>query len=260
MKRLPYILLLFLLVLASCRGKGTSTNTLPLPCNIQKHDTVIGAWEVVYDAKKNIEVVKPKRLPLDGTNLNSNPDSTINGIFMLSLYEHGYSVESFVGMPHDSIPLIEDKLPLCKREGLCVDCRDIYSMFVNVDRTELLIATQTPGGFRNEYSTFIVTPITPENKYVLDDSRCIYTSYAHFRTENGICLGMTQEELIALKGEKYSIREDGDMVYQYLPEDLPEVTDVEDWNWYVEHETGIHWQEFSFVNGIVTYFMIAFSI
>lgn len=52
MKRLLYILLLSLLVLTSCRGKGTSTNTLPMSCDIQEHDTVIGAWEVVYDAKK----------------------------------------------------------------------------------------------------------------------------------------------------------------------------------------------------------------
>ena len=142
-----------------------------------------------------------------------NLDSTIVGVLTLCCYQNG-------PLPHwmdDDYQIEEDTCPLrMKNVAQYGPIGGIYALYMNIDSTELLIAMQAPGMNRGDVGTLMVVPIDKSELDELPLSRCTYTNLPHFQTEQGVRIGMTQEELIALKGNQFHKNEDGFISYESL--------------------------------------------
>lgn len=147
------------------------------------------------------------------------PDSTINGVFKLCVYDTdtNFSVEQFANMPADQIALIGDQqwpqkyLPY-------TDSFDEVSLFVNVDSTELLVASQAHGLLKNQYEAFLIIPVEDDIRPLLLHSECISTIYSHFMLDCGLGLNSPQSEVLRIKGNKYSLQSNGSWKYSYMSE------------------------------------------
>ena len=96
------------------------------------------------------------------------------------------------------------------------ELRDSYALFLNRDSTELLIAVQAPGMNRGDVGTLVVVRVERNDLEKLFLSRCTYINLPHFQTEQGVRIGMTQDELIALKGNQFRKNEGGYISYTSL--------------------------------------------
>jgi hypothetical protein len=142
-----------------------------------------------------------------------NLDSTIVGVMTLCCYQNG----PLHGWMDDDHQIEEDTYPLCiKNVAQYGPIGGIYALYMNIDSTELLIAMQAPGMNRGDVGTLMVVLVDKNELDKLPLSRCTYTNLPHFQTEQGVRIGMTQEELIALKGNQFHKNEDGFISYESL--------------------------------------------
>ena len=142
-----------------------------------------------------------------------NLDSTIVGVLTLCCYQNG----PLHGWMDDSLLIEEETFPLCiKSVSQFCPIGGMYALYMNMDSTELLIAMQAPGMNRGDVGTLMVIPVDRKELDKLPLSRCTYTNLPHFQTEQGVRIGMTQEELIALKGNQFHKNEDGFISYESL--------------------------------------------
>ena len=119
------------------------------------------------------------------------PDSTVNNILVLGRSE---SAESFY--------------PYISSEQYITHLRESPVIgFSNKDNSEYLLLYQYEGGVRNSFGCFEIGYTNDLQKKVTD------IDYDKFRTESGLMLGITINELKSIKGSSYT--QDGDkVVYQ----------------------------------------------
>jgi len=147
-------------------------------------------------------------------------DTTINNGLKLWVYEdwEEFSVEKFANCSFDVIPI----LSITESEQMPLPIHfqkyryEAFSIFINNDTTEVLLAAQGLGLPLNKYEAFYISSINEENEYILTFPQCIYTHYDHFITNGGCHLGMTKEELLSIKGNGFSVLNDGNLEYSYL--------------------------------------------
>lgn len=147
-------------------------------------------------------------------------DTTINNGLKLWVYEdwEEFSVEKFANCSFDVIPI----LSITESEQMPLPIHfqkyryEAFSIFINNDTTEVLLAAQGLGLPLNKYEAFYISSINEENEYILTFPQCIYTHYDHFITNGGCHLGMTKEELLSIKGNGFSVLNDGNWEYSYL--------------------------------------------
>ena len=126
------------------------------------------------------------------------PDTTINGVLIL-------------GHPRSIVKTIGDQSKWVKEVG-----RGPRSVIANIGRTEYLILYQGYGGYRNEIEEFEVGLMKGMKEKVR------VSKIDSFATESGVRLGMTVEELVAVKGKKFvKTREEGKMVLRYTIDNFP---------------------------------------
>lgn len=77
-----------------------------------------------------------------------------------------------------------------------------YDLFLTRDSLEYMVAMLCYGQFRTSYRVFCIGKVEVSK---MSTNRHLYTNtlLPHFYTENGIHLGMTLEEIRAIKGENY---------------------------------------------------------
>lgn len=142
-----------------------------------------------------------------------NPDSTIVGVLTLCCYQNGslpYSIE-------DSLLIDGTQHPLnVKNDIYSRSITFLYALYLNIDSTELLIAIQAPGMNRGNVGELMVVSIDKDDFERLPLTQCTYTNLPHFQTEQGVRIGMTYDELIALKGNQFHKNEDGFISYESL--------------------------------------------
>ena len=142
-----------------------------------------------------------------------NLDSTIVGVLTLCCYQNG----PLHGWMDDDYQIEEDTCPLrIKNVAQYGPIGGIYALYMNIDSTELLIAMQAPGMNQGDVGTLMVVPIDKSELDELPLSRCTYTNLPHFQTEQGVRIGMTYDELIALKGNQFHKNECGYISYESL--------------------------------------------
>jgi len=142
-----------------------------------------------------------------------NIDSTIVGVLTLCCYKNG----PLHGWIDDSHQIEEETFPLCiESVSHFGPIGEIYALYMNIDSTELLIATQAPGMNRGDVGSLMVFPINSDELEKLPLIRCTYTNFPHFQTEQGVRIGMTQDELISLKGNRFYKYKDGYICYTSL--------------------------------------------
>ena len=142
-----------------------------------------------------------------------NLDSTIVGVMTLCCYQNG----PLHGWIDDDHQIEEETFPLYIKDiSRFGPIGGIYALYMNMDSTELLIAMQAPGMNRGDVGTLMVISVDNKELDKLPLSRCTYTNLPHFQTEQGVRIGMTQEELIALKGNQFHKNEDGFISYESL--------------------------------------------
>lgn len=120
-------------------------------------------------------------------------DTTINNGFKLWVYEDWkeFSVEKFANCSFDDIPILsiteseQMPLPVHFQKYRYED----FSIFINNDTTEVLLAGQGPGLPLNKYDAFYISNINKENEYILTFPQCVYTHYDHFITNGGVSPG-----------------------------------------------------------------------
>ena len=147
-------------------------------------------------------------------------DTIINNGLKLWVYEdwEEFSVEKFANCSIDDISLFSITehepmpLPVIFQKYRYED----FTVFLNKDTTELLLAAQGPGLPQSKYDAFYISPVNKENEYILSFPQCVYTPYNHFITCGGCHLYMTKEEVLSIKGNRFSILEDGNWQYSYL--------------------------------------------
>lgn len=184
-------------------------------------------------------------------------DTTINNGLKLWVYEDWkeFSVEKFANCSFDDIPI----LSITESEQMPLPIHfqkyryENFSIFINNDTTEVLLAGQGPGLSLNKYDAFYISNINKENEYILTFPQCVYTHYDHFITNGGCHLGMTKEELLSIKGNSFSVLEDGNWEYSYLSN--PDDKDILEF--YKKSGKGDVIWEFFFKDDVVVCFFIA---
>lgn len=146
-------------------------------------------------------------------------DSTIIGVLTLCCYQNG-PLHGWVDEDH----IIDGaQYPLTIENAIYgKELTDSHALFLNRDSSELLIAIQAPGMNRGDVGVLMVIPINKNDLEKLPLSRCTYTALPHFQTEQGVRIGMTQDELIALKGCQFHKNEGGYISYASLSPELKE--------------------------------------
>ena len=141
-----------------------------------------------------------------------NLDSTIVGVLTLCCFDGP--------LPHwiDEDHLIDGtQYPLTIENAIYgKELRELYALFLNNDSTELLVAVQAPGMNRGDVGMLMVVHVGKNDLEKIFLSRCTYTALPHFQTEQGVRIGMTQEELIALKSNQFYKNEGGYISYVSL--------------------------------------------
>lgn len=184
-------------------------------------------------------------------------DTTINNGLKLCVYEdwEEFSVEKFANYSSDAIPI----LSITESEQMPLPIHfqkyryEAFTLFINNDTTEMLLAAQGLGLPLNKYEAFYISNINEENEYILTFPQCVYTHYDHFVTNEGCHIGMTQEELLSIKGNSFSVLEDGNWEYSYLSD--PDDKDILDF--YKKSGKGDVIWEFFFKDDVVVCFFIA---
>lgn len=118
------------------------------------------------------------------------PDSTINGIFIL---RNSNSIQDFYKEISD--------IHLQEEQSACNPFGYSFVAFVNKDSSQYLMAFKYDGDAANSYSAFEIGYVTT------DFFRCIgdfyTTEFDTFKTESGICLSMPYYSILKLKGTNY---------------------------------------------------------
>lgn len=123
--------------------------------------------------------------------VNFSPDSTVNKSLVLHNDESSKRFYSDIL----SLKLIEDL-----RESPVIG-------FKTKNGKEYLLVYQYEGGIKNAFSCF-------EIGFVGNDEKdFIFTNYNQFKTESGVKLGMSMEDLIKIKGKDYK-KEENKIIYQ----------------------------------------------
>lgn len=145
--------------------------------------------------------------------LCQNLDSTIVGVLTLCCFQNG-PLHNWIDEDH----LIDGtQYPLTIENAIYgKELTDLYALFLNRDSSELLVAVQAPGMNRGDVGMLMVIPINKNDLEKLFLSRCKYINLPHFQTEQGVRIGMTQDELIALKGNQFRENEGGYISYTSL--------------------------------------------
>ena len=142
-----------------------------------------------------------------------NLDSTIVGVMTLCCYQNG----PLHGWIDEDYWIDGGQYPLTIENAIYgKELRDSYALFLNRDSTELLIAVQAPGMNRGDVGTLVVVRVERNDLEKLFLSRCKYINLPHFQTEQGVRIGMMQDELIALKGNQFRKNEGGYISYTSL--------------------------------------------
>ena len=138
--------------------------------------------------KSQIEnITKEKHIYVDTIALK--PDLTVNGLALLN---------------DTSIQKITKKKIVIK-EGI----REApIAIFLNKKNTQYLLASQYEGDVANYFSLFEIGYLKDELSL---DSIGFKTQTDDFKTESGLKLGMTMDELVKIKGKGYSINKDGEI-------------------------------------------------
>lgn len=128
------------------------------------------------------------------------PDSTINGIFILS------NPKSFLDFYKESSKThLQDEISSYNPFGYS------FIAFVNKDTSQYLISFEFDGDVTNSYSAFEIGYVTT------DFFRCIdvfyVTEYRFFSTESGIFLNMPSDQLLELKGKNCCIKNNNTINY-----------------------------------------------
>ena len=119
------------------------------------------------------------------------PDSTINNVLILNNRE---SSKKFY--------------PKISSENLINFLRESPVLgFSDKTRKEYLLLYQYEGGVKDEFSCFEIGYISDLQKEITK------TGYSSFKTESGLKLGMSFEELIKIKGKDYTKKENN-IIYQ----------------------------------------------
>jgi hypothetical protein len=111
---------------------------------------------------------------------------------------------------------------------------------------------------RGDVGMLMVIPINKNDLEKLPLSRCTYTALPHFQTEQGVRIGMTQEELIALKGDQFYKNKDGYMCYTSLSPYAPD--DPEAIEYYEKHGLGDLFLNVHFKEGVVDWFRLSWAL
>ena len=142
-----------------------------------------------------------------------NLDSTIVGVLTLCCFQNG-SLHGWIDEDH----LIDGtQYPLTIENAIYgKELTDLYALFLNRDSSELLVAVQAPGMNRGDVGMLMVVHVGKNDLEKLFLSRCTYTALPHFQTEQGVRIGMTQDELIVLKGDRFYKNKGGYIGYTSL--------------------------------------------
>ena len=184
-----------------------------------------------------------------------NLDSTIVGVLTLCCFQNG----PLHGWMDDDYQIEEDTCPLrIKNVAQYGPIGGIYALYMNIDSTELLIAMQAPGMNQGDVGTLMVIPINKNDLEKLPLSRCTYTALPHFQTEQGVRIGMTKDELIVLKGDRFYKNKDGYIGYTSLSPVLKE--DPEAIEYAEKYGVGDLFLNVHFKEGVVDWFRLSWAL
>ncbi len=120
------------------------------------------------------------------------PDTTINGVCIIanssSTKEFSPTIDS--SMLHEGVAYFNMKYT------------PLY-IYYNTDQTQYLLAYLHEGGVRYAFNEFQIGHTTQKLREELE-GRFIQTAYRSFYTESSLALGMSLEEVEAIKGKNYS--------------------------------------------------------
>ena len=184
-----------------------------------------------------------------------NLDSTIIGVLTLCCFQNG-PLHNWI----DEDRLIDGtQYPLTIENAIYgKELTDLYALFLNRDSSELLVAVQAPGMNRGYVGMLMVIPTNKNDLEKLPLSRCTYTALPHFQTEQGVRIGMTREELIALKGDQFCKNKDGYICYTSLSPYAPD--DPEAIEYYEKHGLGDLFLDVHIEEGRVDWFMLYWGL
>ena len=128
------------------------------------------------------------------------PDTTVNNIFFL--YDASSSESFFPSMT--SVNVLDEDFKFLQEQSP-------FIVFLNVDKTQYLITFMHEGGVSGAFAEIEIGYITEEILKEIEN-KYFETAYEEFQTEGGVKLGMTLENLEALKGKNY-IREGNIVTY-----------------------------------------------
>lgn len=152
-----------------------------------------------------------------------NLDSTIVGVMTLCCYQNG----PLPGWIDENQQIDGTQYPLTIENAMYgKELRDLYALFLNRDSTELLVAVQAPGMNRGDVGILMVVHIDKNDLVKLFRLQCTYTNLPHFKTEQGVRIGLTQDELIALKDCQFHKNEGGYISYASLSPELKEAPEA----------------------------------
>lgn len=182
--------------------------------------------------------------------ISQNTDSTIVGVVKLCCCTDSYAIDSLQIINGEEYPL-HLNLPT-HRYGT-----DSYGLFVNMDSTELLFAIQAPGMNRGQVGTLIVVPVCSSTIDYLQIPQCTYMELAHFQTDQGVRVGLSQERLFAIKGNNYHIDQSGNICYTHMSSIVK--NDVEAYTYCVEHNVGDLFLNVAVENGDIAAYELSWS-
>lgn len=184
-----------------------------------------------------------------------NLDSTIVGVLTLCCFQNG-PLHGWI----DENQLIDGaQYPLTIENTFYgKELRNSYALFLNRDSSELLIAIQAPGMTRGDVGVLMVIPINKNDLEKLPLSRCKYTNLPHFQTEQGVRIGMTRDELIALKGSLFYKNEGSYISYASLSPESKE--DPESIEYFDKYGMGDLSLDVHFKEGVVDCFILSYAL
>ena len=176
------LLMLLLLFTFSCKNDKKQDEDANSPKDLQGLATTV---------VKNQDSLAHKRIALKPMKEVNQiiPDSTVNKKLFLSNYN---SLQNFYADGKNIVTI--DQI----RETPVV-------VFVNKSKTEYVIAYQYEGGTKNAFDCFEIGFL--KNEQSLNKVIPYVTAEEYFRTETGISLGMSLDQLEVLKGSNYEKQE-----------------------------------------------------
>lgn len=193
MNKIMFTSILFALLLG-CQSSNEKTNVTENTTELVVTEPLRIDTPSILNQEKNI--IPEKRV------VNIVPDTTINKKLFLENYK---SLSNFYSSEKPLV--LVERL----RESPVI-------IFGNKSNKEYLLAYQYEGNTENAYSCFEMGYFEDDKNISLRKSN--KTDETSFQTESGLCLGLSLEEVIRIKGQEYEQQKSGDyIVLNYRIED-----------------------------------------